>query len=71
MNDTHMFGLIAEELFEVAPEMVSLDEENRPAGYDVAQSAALAIGGVSALVRQVTKLVDRIEALEARLPAAS
>jgi len=60
LNDTERFGLAAEDLYEILPEVVDLDPERKPAGYDVDQVAALALTSAGALVR-------KIEALEARL----
>lgn len=63
-NDTMRFGIIAEHLIEVAPEVVNLDEEGLPESYDVSQVAAMAFGGVGALVRQIKELNNRIATLE-------
>ena len=57
-NDTHRYGLIAEELFKVMPEAVNLDPDGRPESYNVDQVAALALAAVAALTR-------RLDALEA------
>lgn len=68
-NDTHRFGLIAEQLFEIAPEVVSLDEQGLPAAYDVDQVAALALGAVGALTRKLDAALERIVTLESQVAA--
>ncbi|MDO8391065.1 MAG: hypothetical protein Q7V57_11295 [Actinomycetota bacterium] len=64
-NDTPRFGVIAEDLHAHAPEATVLDEGGIPAGYDVDQLAAMAFGGVGALLRRIVALEARIVALEA------
>jgi hypothetical protein len=58
LSDTHKFGLSAEALYEVLPELVELDQDRKPEMINVDQIAALALAAVGALAR-------RIEALEA------
>lgn len=66
-NDGPKIGLIAEDVHEVAPEAVFYDEDNKPAGYDVDAIAALALGGVGALLRKIEELTARVEQLEGLL----
>ena len=63
-NDTHRYGLIAEELFEVMPEAVNLGEDGLPESYNVDQVAAMALATTAALVRKIEELTARIALLE-------
>ena len=58
-------GLIAEHLHDHLPDSVFYGEDELPAGYDLDQIAAVAFGGVGALLRYVQALEARIERLEA------
>jgi hypothetical protein len=58
-NDTHRYGLIAEELFTVMPEAVNLDPDGKPESYNVDQVAAMALAAVAALARRLDTLEDR------------
>lgn len=57
-NDTPQFGLIAEDVYEVFPEVVNLDWELKPESIDINQLVAIAIGGLK-------ELTERVAALEA------
>lgn len=66
-NDTHRFGLIAEHLHELAPELTELDELGRPAEISVDQVASLALGAAGALVRRLAELDAELAELRARV----
>jgi hypothetical protein len=63
-NDTPRYGLIAEHLAAHVSEVVWYDEAELPAGYDIDQVAAMAFGGVGALLRKVEALQARVDELE-------
>lgn len=64
LNSGPRFGLIAEHLADHVPDAVSYGEDEKPEGYDVDQVAAMAFGGVGALLRLVEALTARVEELE-------
>lgn len=68
-NDTLRFGLIAEEVFNVFPEAVTLDNGGQPAGVDIDQIAALALDGVSRLSRLVADQTVQIAELQKMVQA--
>lgn len=49
-------GLVLEEVADVFPELVHVDESGRPEMLDIAQVAPLALAGVAALSREVAEL---------------
>lgn len=57
MANKQHFGLVAEEVYEVLPELVALDAERRPEAINALQVGAVAIAGIQ-------ELCGRIEALE-------
>jgi len=60
-------GLIAEEVFELFPECVSVDGDGSPEGLFVEAVAGTALAGVGALTRKLTEAFLVIEDLQARL----
>jgi len=66
LNDTHRWGFMAEHVAAATNEPVWVDEEGKPNGYDAAQIAALAFGGVGALLRRIEVLEARLQILEPR-----
>jgi hypothetical protein len=64
LNDTDRYGLAAEDLYEIIPEVVELGVDRLPLGYDVDQVAALALTTVGALTRKVEALEARLAELE-------
>lgn len=64
VNDTHRFGLIAEHVHKVAPELTNVDADHLPDSIAVDQVAAAAFGAVGALLRKVELLEQRIVTLE-------
>lgn len=63
-NDTPRYGLIAEQLSDHVPEAVNYGEDELPMGYEIDQIAAIAFGGVGALLRKIEALTRRVEELE-------
>jgi hypothetical protein len=63
-NDKPKYGLIAEHVYDVVPEVTSYDLDHQPNSYDIAQVASIALGGVGALNRKMDVLVERLERLE-------
>lgn len=66
VNDTPVFGVIAEHVHEHLPEVSVLGGDNLPEGVEVNQLAAMAFGGVGALLRKLDELTKRVAELEAR-----
>lgn len=66
-NKTEHLGLIAEDLFELIPELVCLDEEGKPASIEYANLTIPLIGEVQKLNNVVDKQNERISSLEERL----
>lgn len=64
-SDTLRFGLIAEHIHAVAPEATTLDPTGEPESYAVDQIAAMAFGGVGALLRRIIQLETRVDNVEA------
>jgi hypothetical protein len=58
MNDTRSFGLIAEDVHEVFPQMVTLDAEGRPDGVNYGHLSVL-------LLEKLQEMEGRLRALEA------
>ena len=68
LEDKNRIGLIAEEVHELFPEITSCDfETGAPQGLFVEQMAALGVGGLAALIRTMTSVVMRVDALEAKV----
>jgi hypothetical protein len=56
LNDHAAYGLAAEDLYEILPEVVALDRDKLPEMIDIGQIAALALGMVGALTRRLDAL---------------
>lgn len=59
-------GLVLEEVADVFPELVHVDEAGAPEMMDIGQVAPLALAGVAALVRELDELRRRVAELESK-----
>lgn len=67
INETSdRYGLIAEHLHAVVPGVANIDLDGLPESYAVDQIAAMAFGGVGALLRRIEILNERVLELESR-----
>lgn len=64
LNDSAMYGLIAEEVYQTLPELVHLDADKNPAGLDIGQIASVAFAAVKELAAEVEILKAQLKKLK-------
>lgn len=62
LNYTRRYGLIAEEMYELFPEVVDVDENGKPNAIAIDQVASLALAAVAALTRRLQKVESTLAA---------
>jgi hypothetical protein len=62
LNNSPVFGLIAEDVYSSIPEVANLGADRTPESIDINQVATMAFGGVGALLRRIKILEDRLTA---------
>lgn len=62
LNNSPVFGLIAEHVYDNIPEVANLGLDYTPESIDINQVATMAFGGVGALLRRIKTLEDRLSA---------
>ena len=65
-NDERQYGLIAEEVAKVAPDLVRLDEEGKPFSVHYEQLAPMLLNEMQKQQRTIETLLARVEELEER-----